>query len=236
MSDKKNKSDTLKLMKVRASFPILDKPRAFEEGKKPKYEITLLIPKSRDITEIKKAVFKAKKLKFGADKDAWPKFKYPSPIMDGDEKSDIDGYAGHWYIKATSERKPAIVDLDVEPIGASEIYAGCYINAGINIVAYEYKQGKLTSRGVAAYIEAVQLDNEKAGKPFSSASSAEDIFGKGKKSKASRDDEDEEDLEDKESDDLDSDDEDDQPAPKSKKKTKRPSLDEDEDDAEDLDD
>lgn len=225
MSEKKN--ETLKLMRVRASFPILGTPRAFKDGKKPKYELTLLIPKSRDITDLKKAVFAAKKEKFGKDKESWPKIKYPSPIMDGDEKSDVEGYKGHWYIKATSVRKPAIVDMDVEPIGSDEIYAGCYVNVGINIVAYEYTEDRLTSRGVAAYLEAVQLDNEKAGKPFSSKASAEEIFGKGKKKAKASDDEDEE----LDEDDADLDDEEDEPAPK--KKAKRPSIDEDDEDEED---
>lgn len=189
--------NSILIKQCRASFPSLSKPRAFKEGNTPKYEVTLLIPKSRDISGIKKAIEAAKVEKFGKNKEKWPKMKYPTPLRDGDEKQDTAGYKGHWYIKATSQKAPMIIDKAREEISASEVYAGAFINAGVNVSAYEYKEGNLTSRGVVAYLQLVQLDNEKKGKPFGSSVSVDDFFS----------DEDEEELEDDDfSDDSDSDD------------------------------
>lgn len=215
-TQKKEVSKPTLIKKVRASFPALIKPKAFEEGQEPKYEVTLLISKKRDIAPIKDAINKAKIAKFGPDKEAWPKLKYPTPLMDGDEKGDTAGYAGHYYIKATSKSKPIIVDLEKQEIAASEIYPGCYINALVNFSAYEYgKNGKVISRGVACYLNAVQLNNDIPGEKFGMTVDV-DAF----------DDEDE-------SEDLDSDESEDE-APKKKPAKKKPSLD-DEDESEDED-
>lgn len=241
---KKKKFTGIKLMKVRASFPHLEKPRENDKGGKAKYELTILIPKSRDITDIKKQVTAAKVAKWGKDKESWPKLKYPTCIMDGDEKDDIEGYAGHYYIKCTSVRRPAIVDMNNEAIPADTIRGGNFVNVGINIGAYEFKDGKLTSRGVSAYVEAVQFDEDKPGKPFGNASNPEDIFGAGSGDDEDEESEEDEDLDEEdepapkkkkakapvdEDEDEDFDDEDEEPAPKKKGKAKRPTLDEDED-------
>lgn len=210
---------TIILKKVRVSFPHLETPREGTNGGKAKYEVTALIPKSRDITDIKKAVFAAKVAKWGADKTQWKKIKVPTIIQDGDEKQDVAGYAGHYYIKATSTSKPGCIDLKGKDIDPTEIYAGCFADIAINIGAYEFKEDKLVVRGVSAYVEGVRLNNADKGEAFSSKKSARQAFGMS---------EDEEESDD--SDDMDDEEDEEEDLPPKKKGKSKPPVDDDADD------
>lgn len=118
-------------------------------------------------TAINKAFSAVKAKKWGTDKTKQPKIK-PERMCwrDGDEES-WDGYAGCYYISASSRPKkgadimsarPAVVtnrkDKDgkwivAQPGGANSPYSGCYVNAKIDIWAMDDpKYGKRLNAGL----------------------------------------------------------------------------------------
>lgn len=128
----------IKLDNVRLSFPSLFKREVFE-GKEGKYATTLLI--SKDDKATKKTLDAAiasivanSKLKIAADKIC---------LKDGDD-SGKDGYENSWYIKASSERRPTIIDKDKSPLTEDDdkLYAGCYVNAIIDFWVQDNQFGK----------------------------------------------------------------------------------------------
>ena len=159
--------------KTRLSYVNLLTPRAQEEGKEPKYSVCILIPKSdtKTVNAIKAAIEVAKE----AGKALWGGKLPPGlkmPLRDGDTERDGPEYAGHWFINASSKRKPQIVDNNVQPIlDAGEVYSGMYARVSINFYAYN----QAGNRGVAAGLNNVQKVAD--GAPLGSAAArAEDEF------------------------------------------------------------
>jgi hypothetical protein len=64
-------------------------------------------------------------------------------LKDG-EFVDYDGYAGCMSIKAGSNRRPTIIDRDKAPIVEDDniVYAGCYVNAVIELWYQDNSYGK----------------------------------------------------------------------------------------------
>jgi hypothetical protein len=126
------------LKNVRLSFPSLFEKSVFE-GKEGKYEATFLIPKSDKNTyaalsqAIEEAI-KESKLKVASDKRC---------LKDGDD-SEYDGYPGHWAFKAANSKRPTVIDRDKTPITEKDekIYAGCYVNAIVDIWIQNNQYGK----------------------------------------------------------------------------------------------
>ncbi len=80
-------------------------------------------------------------------------FKWP--LRDGDTEYLEKGeeYKGHWFLNATSTRKPRIVDIARNDIyDESEVYSGCYARVCINLYPFNKKRG----RRIACGLEAVQ--------------------------------------------------------------------------------
>ena len=78
-------SGTKVLTKVfRASFVSVFKKRAFDDGDTPKYELTMLFPKSTDLSELKRVAKLAEREKFGKKR---PK-NFRSPFQGELSRSD----------------------------------------------------------------------------------------------------------------------------------------------------
>ena len=152
-------SETTKVVtgKIRMSYAYLFTPREPDvPGDKPKYGISVLIPKSDKATlqKIKAAVDAAREI--GKTKH-WggklpPNLKLP--LRDGDiERPDSPEYAGHYFFNASSVNKPGIVDKDLNPVlDTTEVYSGCYGRVAVNFYPFD-KKG---SKGVAAGLNNVQ--------------------------------------------------------------------------------
>jgi len=162
--------------KVRFSYAHVWKPASMEEGSVPKYSVSILIPKTdiATIARIKKAIEVAAEQgvsKIGKDGKV-PK-NYKQPLRDGDEeKEDDETYAGHYFLSATSTKKPGIVDADRQPLmNEDEFYSGCYGRASLNMYAFNVPGNK----GIAAGLNNLQKleDGERLG---GGATSAEDDF------------------------------------------------------------
>ena len=130
----------LKLTNVRLSFPNLF-TRAVFNGEEGKYGATLLLPKSEkaQVKAIDEAIASMIKTELkGA--------KLPSDKLckrDGDD-ADYAGYEDCWSIKASNGVRPLVLDRLKAPLTADDevVYAGCYVNAIIELWAQNNQWGK----------------------------------------------------------------------------------------------
>lgn len=162
--------------KVRFCYEHVFEPSAMNEGDAEKYSVCILIPKTdeKTISKIKSAIEAAKQLGKAqlADKNG----KIPStiklPLRDGDEeRGDDPAFEGMYFINANSNRKPSIVDKELNPImDKSEFYSGCYGRASINFYAYN-KQ----SKGIAAGLNNLQKLED--GEMLAGGSTPDEDFG-----------------------------------------------------------
>jgi hypothetical protein len=154
--------------KFRAAFANVFKPKAFE-GQDPKYSITMLFPKNTDMKVFKDIIEKVATEKWGP-KAKWPK-GLRNPIRNGDEKSDLQGYEGNFYISASSKDRVGLVDQKREDIiSPSEFYSGCYARATLTAFAYD----KAGNKGVSFGLQNIQKLAD--GESFSGRKAAKDDF------------------------------------------------------------
>ena len=152
-------------------------PKAIEGGK-PKYSVSLIIPKSdtKTVEKIRAAIAAAyqegqAKLK-GNGKSVPPLASIRTPLRDGDvDKPDDEAYQNSWFINANSESAPGIVDAECQPIlDRSEMYSGVKGRASISFFAYNVNG----NRGIACALNHLQKLAD--GIPLGSKSRAEDDF------------------------------------------------------------
>ncbi len=144
----------LMLRNVRLAFPSLFEPSSYGEGE-PAYSATLIMdPQQAEVVE--KALAAVAREKWGAKGDAQLKALRATGkvcLRDGDEKPDYDGFAGMMFVAARSKTRPTVVDGQRQPITERDgrIYAGCYVNASVEVWAQDNAYGKrvnATLRGI----------------------------------------------------------------------------------------
>ena len=166
------------LFNVRLSFPALFEAEAFKPGDEPKYKATLLVDKkSPQIAEVNAAILAIlrESPKVGPKKaDAVLKQISGNPNKfcwrDGDSAA-YDGYAGMMALSAKSKGgvRPTVLNSDKTPLTARDgkPYAGCYVNASVDIYVYES-----SGIGITAQLRGVQFvrdgDAFAAGRPADS--------------------------------------------------------------------
>ena len=155
----------IKLNNVRLSFPSLFRKASFN-GEETKFEATFLIDKETQadlVKEIKAAI--AEKVKVDLKGAKLPADKIC--LKDGDDV-DYDGYAGHISIKASNDKRPPVFGRDKSPLAEDDnvIYAGCYVNAIVELWAMNNQWGKR----INAKLLGVQFVRD--GSPFGDNSSA----------------------------------------------------------------
>lgn len=162
--------------KVRFSYTNVFEPTAMQDGQTPKYNVSIIISKSdtKTVEAIKKAIEAAKeagKSKI-ADKNGKIPVNLKTPLRDGDEERPDDlAYKNSYFINANSERKPGIVDRDLNPImSRDDFYSGCYGRASINFYAFN-----VNSKGIACGLNNLQKLED--GERLAGGSSAEEDFG-----------------------------------------------------------
>lgn len=126
---------------VRFSYLHVFEPYAGEVGQKPKYSVSLLIPKKdkQTIALIQEAVAEATDL---GQTSKWggkvPK-NLKLPLRDGDEEKadEHPEYEGMYFINASSERQPGLVDSHKQEIFSDqELKSGDYGLASINFYPF----------------------------------------------------------------------------------------------------
>lgn len=164
--------------KVRFCYVNVFEPTAMNEGDTPKYNVCILIPKTdkKTLENIQKAIDAAKLI--GKAKLANKNGQIPAdaalklPLRDGDaERADDPAFKNCYFINANSNRKPSIVDRDLNPImEKEEFYSGCYGRASINFYAFN-----VSSKGIAAGLNNLQKLED--GEMLAGGSTAEEDFG-----------------------------------------------------------
>ena len=162
---------------TRWSYANVWEPKAMEGGK-PKFSVSLIIPKSDTVTvgKIKAAIEEAyrdgqSKLK-GNGKSVPALSTLRNPLRDGDlERPDDPAYANAYFVNANSTSAPGIVDAAKNQIiDKSEVYSGCYGRASISFYAYNANGNK----GIACGLN--NLQKIKDGEPLGGKASAESDF------------------------------------------------------------
>lgn len=138
----------VKLNNVRLAFPNLFKPEQINGEGDPKYGATFILPKGHPaLVEINKAMEQVAKDKWADKAPAIMKkieMENKLCLKNGDLKAEYDGFTGNYYISASNKVRPFIVDRDKTQLNPDDgvIYAGCYVNAVIDIWAMDNKFGK----------------------------------------------------------------------------------------------
>lgn len=160
---------------VRLSYAHIFEPNSIQGGK-PKYSVSLIIPKTdtATITAIKKAIDSAIELgtaKFGGKRPTKATLKLP--LRDGDSERDDEAYANSFFVNANSLTPPQVVDENVAPIlDRSEVYSGCYARVSLSFYAFNTNG----NRGIACGLGNIQKLRD--GEPLGAGrKSAESDFG-----------------------------------------------------------
>ena len=160
--------------KVRLSYAHVWEPASINDSK-PKYSVSLIIPKSdkETIKKINAAVDAAIEegiAKFGGKKPNRAALKLP--LRDGDTEREDEAYKNSFFVNANSTTAPQIVDRAVNPIlDREEVYSGCYARVSINFYAYNTNG----NRGIACGLGNIQKVAD--GEPLGGRSNAKDDFG-----------------------------------------------------------
>lgn len=145
----------IQLKKVRLSFPDLFTAVAFEGSSNAKYGAAFLIePGSANDKLIRSAMATAASEKAGWEKNhakilaaALAKNSGKEVCYwEGDTK-EYDGYAGMMVLTAKRDEakgRPLVIDRDKSPLALEDgkPYAGCFVNASLEIWAQDNKYGK----------------------------------------------------------------------------------------------
>ena len=162
---------------TRWSYANVWEPKAMEGGK-PKFSVSLIIPKSDSVTvgKIRSAIEEAyrdgqSKLK-GNGKSVPALNTLRTPLRDGDlERPDDPAYANSYFVNANSASAPGVVDANRnEILDKSQVYSGCYGRASISFYAFNANG----NRGIACGLNNLQKIRD--GEPLGGKASAESDF------------------------------------------------------------
>ncbi len=177
MSKIANPTKVITGVNTRFSYANIWDPKSINGGK-PKFSVSLIIPKDDTVTvnKIKAAIQAAyeegqSKLK-GNAKSVPPLSAIKNPLRDGDlERPDDPAYQNAYFINANSDTAPGVVDKNLNPIiDRSEIYSGVYGRASINLYAFNSNG----NRGIACGLNNIQKIRD--GEPLGGKSRAEEDF------------------------------------------------------------
>lgn len=166
--------------KCRLSYPALFKPKESQEGGAPKYQATILIPKTdaKTVQAVQSAIQQVM-AEAMQPTGAWKGAQPPNPMQplyDGDQVQPRSGKPwgdeckGHWVLRTSSTTAPDVVDgAGNKAMDATMFYAGCYCHYSVNFAAYNNKQ-----LGVGAYLNCVMFAAD--GEPLEAHASAKEDF------------------------------------------------------------
>jgi hypothetical protein len=149
-----NPTGRVMLRNVRLAFPSLFEPSTFGDGD-PAYQCTLIMD-DEQAQALDMVIASVAREKWGAKGDATLKTLRSTgkvALKNGDEKSQYDGFEGNWFIAPRAKTRPTVVDGQRQPLTERDglIYAGCYVNASVELWAQDNQYGKrvnATLRGI----------------------------------------------------------------------------------------
>lgn len=154
---------------------------AFKAAKNPsgvmKYSAAILIPKnSKQLPDITEAINKAAEVGVSKNKFTVQQTKnLRLPLRDGDKEFESGDrgkeYKGYFFINASSDNAPGVVNAHLEPIiDPEEFYSGCYGHADVNF--FPYNAGG--NRGIGVGLNNLLMTKE--GERLDGRQAAEDAF------------------------------------------------------------
>ena len=138
----------IKLNNVRLSFPELFTAKTVNGEGNPAFSASFLIdPADPQVVALNAAIEKIASDKWGAKAPAILKQMRATDkvcLHDGDLKSNYEGFVGMLYVTARNSARPLVVDRDKSPLVEQDgrPYAGCYVNASIELWAQDNNYGK----------------------------------------------------------------------------------------------
>lgn len=138
----------VKLNNVRIAFPQLFEAKTVNGEGKPAHSATFLLePGDAQVKALNEAIDTVAKEKWAAKAAAVLKQMRATDkvcLHDGDLKETYDGFAGMLYVSARSAARPLVIDADKSPLTEKDgkPYAGCYVNASIELWAQDNNYGK----------------------------------------------------------------------------------------------
>lgn len=162
-----------------AAFPKLARPDVGGQYSDEKYKTYLLFDEGTDLSALKKACAAVAKDAFGG-RGITPA-DVAMPFRDGDQKANLEGFAGRVYIQPKCKQRPGVVGADKRPIDGEEIYSGAKIRLSVTPASYEQTLGGKKIYGVTLYLNHVQklADGERLGGGGGSAENAFDEWDNG---------------------------------------------------------
>lgn len=150
----------IRLDNVRLAFPQLFEPKTVNGEGEPAFSATFLMePDHPAVDELRKAFDILGKEKWG---EKWATIKKEIQakdrfaLHDGDTKASYAGFEGNLFISSRNKTRPLVIDRDKSPLTAADglPYAGCYVNANIELWCQDNNYGKRINaslRGVQFY-------------------------------------------------------------------------------------
>ncbi|RMC99937.1 DUF2815 family protein [Aquitalea palustris] len=138
----------IKLNDVRLAFPALFEAKTVNGEGEPAFSaVFLMTPDHPAIAELEAAFETIGKDKWGAK---WPAVKKEimakdrTALHDGDTKADYAGFPGNHFVSSRNKTRPLVIDKDRSPLLPSDgkPYAGCYVNASVELWAQDNNYGK----------------------------------------------------------------------------------------------
>ena len=138
----------IKLTNVRLSFPQLFEAKTVNGEGKPAFSASFLInPKDPQVKMINDAIDAVAKDKWGAKAEANLKVMRTADkvcLHSGDLKANYEGFEGMLFVSARNPMRPLVLDADRSMLVAEsgKPYAGCYVNASIELWTQDNNYGK----------------------------------------------------------------------------------------------
>lgn len=134
---------------ARLAFPNVFEASSVNGEGEPRFGATLILSDEEQIAAVNKAIEAVAKEKWAAKADVNLKALRGAgkvALRNGDEKANYDGFEGNYFVAASAKAnaRPTVVDGQRQPITERDgkIYAGCYVNASIEIWAQDNAYGK----------------------------------------------------------------------------------------------
>jgi hypothetical protein len=140
----------VKLANVRLAFPALFTPKTVNGEGEPAFSAAFILDPKANAADIKALSQVIEKVAQEKWKDKAPailkqmKAQDKLALHDGDSKAEYDGFPGNLYVSARSKARPLVIDRDKSALTEADgkPYAGCYVNASLDIWAQDNNYGK----------------------------------------------------------------------------------------------
>lgn len=138
----------IKLENVRLAFPTLFEAKTVNGEGEPAFSAAFLMPPDHPgVKTLNDGIEAVGKDKWGAK---WPDIKKgmvkadKTCLHDGDAKAEYAGFPDNLYVSSRNKTRPLVIDRDRSPLTAQDgkPYAGCYVNASIELWAQDNNYGK----------------------------------------------------------------------------------------------